>query len=131
VILATCTRIDTDLTFRLEEALVDSMEWMHLRRHWVIVVAIVASVLDLLLTQSILTIVGGLVNDPGRAEQNPLMAAVIMTWWAWPLRVGVPVVALLHDLKVKNYGVITAAAGMYACVVIWNTHILYSLRGLT
>lgn len=126
MILTACTRLDTELTFRLEEASADSQAWMRSRRYWLAAVAIIASVLDLVLTQSILSAVAGLTGDQP-AEANPLMASVVMTWWAWPLRVGVPFVAVLHDLKVGNFGVIAAAAGMYGCVVVWNTAIFLEL----
>ena len=50
-----------------------------------------------------------------------------MTWWAWPLRVGIPALAVARDLKAKNYSLITTAAALYAAVVFWNTSILLSL----
>ncbi len=35
--------------------------------------------------------------------------------------------AVIRDLKAKNYGLITTAAGLYGAVVIWNTFMLLSL----
>lgn len=127
MILTACTRLDTELTFRLEPAIADSLAWMHARRYAIAVVAIVASVLDLVLTQTILTMVHGL---PGAqpAEANPLMASVVMTWWAWPLRVGIPALAVVRDLRARNYTLITTAAALYAAVVIWNTHMLITVQ---
>ncbi len=126
MILATCTRFDTSLTGWLEPAVAGSHHWMHRRRSWLAGVTLIASVLDLVLTQTILTMVADL---PGiqPAEANPLMASVVMTWWAWPLRVGIPTLAVLRDLKANNYGLITTAACLYGAVVIWNTSILLSL----
>lgn len=126
MILATCTRFDTSLTARLEPAVADSHEWMHRRRSWLAGVTIMASILDLVLTQTILTMVAGRAGVQP-AEANPLMASVVMTWWAWPLRVGIPMLAVIRDLKAKNYGLITTAAGLYGAVVIWNTFMLLSL----
>lgn len=128
MILAACTRIDTGLTFRLEPALADSLAWMHSRRFVLAAVAVIASVLDLILTQTILTMVHGL---PGAqpAEANPLMASVVMTWWAWPLRVGIPMLAVARDLRAGNYTLITTAAALYAAVVIWNTNMLITVQG--
>ncbi len=126
MILTTCTRIDTGLTLRLEPAVAEAQDWMHRRRLWLAAVALIASVLDLVLTQTILTIVADRAGVQP-AEANPLMASVIMTWWAWPLRVGIPALAVARDLKAKNYSLITTAAALYAAVVIWNTSILLSL----
>lgn len=128
MILALSTRADTALTFRLADAVADSEAWMHSRRFVLAVVVVVASVLDLVLTQTILTMVHGL---PGAqpAEANPLMAGVVMTWWAWPLRVGIPVVAITRDLRVGNYTLITFAAALYTTVVIWNTNMLVTVQG--
>lgn len=121
------TRLDTELTFRLPPAIVESHEWMRRRRHVIALVVIVASVLDLVLTQTILSMVQGL---PGHqpAEANPFMAGVVMTWWAWPFRVGIPAVAVVRDLRAGNYTLITVAAALYTAVVIWNTHIFYMVR---
>ena len=126
MILAACTRADTALSYRLEDAFADSAAWMRRRRVWLATVVIVASVLDLVLTQSILAAVHDL---PGHqpAEANPLMAGIVMTWWAWPLRVGIPALAVVRDLRAGNYGLITVAAGLYACVVTWNTHMLWAI----
>ena len=89
MILAACTRFDTGMTFRLEPAIADSRDWMHRRRLWLAGVALGASVLDLVLTQTILTLVATRTGAQP-AEANPFMASVVMTWWAWPLRIGIP-----------------------------------------
>ena len=89
MLLATCTRFDTGLTLRLEPAVADSEEWMRRRRRWLAAVALVTSVLDLVLTQTILTLVATR-SGVQPAEANPLMAPIVMTWWAWPFRVGIP-----------------------------------------
>lgn len=127
MLLAACTRIDTELALHLDDAIADSEAWMHRRRVWLAVVVLFMSVLDLVLTQTIL----GLVADrPGiqPAEANPLMAPVVMSWWAWPLRVGIPAVAVYRDMRRGNYGLITTAAGLYGAVVIWNTHMLLAVQ---
>ncbi len=49
---------------------------------------------------------------------EPAMASVVMTWW--PLRVGIPALAVSRDLRAKSYGLITTAAALYGLVVIWN-----------
>lgn len=126
MILAACTQIDTSLTMRLEPAVAESQDWMHRRRIWLASVALVASILDLALTQTILTLVADRTGAQP-AEANPLMAAVIMTWWAWPLRVGIPALAVVRDLRARNYGLITTAAALYAAVVVWNTCLLLTL----
>jgi hypothetical protein len=126
VILAVCTRLDTGLTELLEPALADSERWMSQRRVWIAAVALLASALDLVLTQTILSLVGDRTGAQP-AEANPLMASVVMTWWAWPLRVGVPALAVIRDLRSRSYGLITTAATLYAGVVIWNTHMLWTV----
>lgn len=124
--LALSTRIDTDLGYRLEEVMADNTVWMTKRRYALAGIAILASVLDLVLTQTILTIVADLTGHQP-AEANPLMASFVMTWWAWPLRVGVPMLAVARDLRAGNYGLITCAAGLYVCVITWNVYMLWSL----
>jgi hypothetical protein len=89
-------------------------------------VALLASALDLVLTQTILSLVADRTGAQP-AEANPLMASVVMTWWAWPLRVGVPALAVIRDLRSRSYGLITTAATLYAGVVIWNTHMLWTV----
>lgn len=126
MILAACTQIDTSLTMRLEPAVAESQDWMHRRRIWLASVALGASVLDLVLTQTILTLVADRTGAQP-AEANPLMASVVMTWWAWPLRVGIPALAVVRDLRARNYGLITTASALYAAVVIWNTCLLLTL----
>jgi hypothetical protein len=126
MLLATCTRLDTGLTHRLAPAVADSEEWMHRRRGWLASVALVASVLDLVLTQTILTVVATR-SGVQPAEANPLMAPIVMSWWAWPIRVGIPALAVLRDLRRGNYGLITLAAGLYGLVVVWNLFMLLRL----
>lgn len=126
MLLAACTRLDTGMTTRLEPALADSTEWMRARRRWLAGVALGASVLDLLLTQTILTLVAHRTGVQP-AEANPLMAPVVMTWWAWPLRVGIPALAVARDLHRRNYGLITTAAALYGAVVVWNLCLLLRL----
>lgn len=123
MLLDACTRIDTDLTCRLEPALADSRDWMQRRHVWLAGVVIVTSILDLLLTQTILALVADRTGHQP-AEANPLMAPVVMTWWAWPLRVGIPALAVLRDLRTRSYGLITTAAGIYGLVVVWNAFML-------
>jgi hypothetical protein len=119
MLLATCTRLDTGMTLRLEPAIADSEDWMRRRRRWLAGVALGASVLDLVLTQTILTLVATR-SGVQPAEANPLMAGIVMTWWAWPFRVGIPAIAVARDLRRGNYGLITLAAGLYGLVVVWN-----------
>jgi hypothetical protein len=128
MLLQTCTRIDTEVTTRLEPAMDESRAWMHRRRAWLAAVVIITSILDLLLTQMILSLVADRTgNQP--AEANPLMASVVMTWWAWPLRVGIPALAVLRDLRAHSYGLITTAAGLYGAVVVWNTFMYLEVTG--
>ena len=126
MLLATCTRLDTGMSLRLEPAIAESEEWMHRRRRWLAGVALLTSVLDLVLTQTILTLVASR-SGVQPAEANPLMASVVMTWWAWPVRVGVPALAVARDLHRGNYGLITLAAGLYGLVVVWNLFMLLRL----
>jgi hypothetical protein len=126
MLLATCTRLDTGLTIRLEPAIAESEEWMHRRRRWLAGVALLTSVLDLVLTQTILTMVAAR-SGVQPAEANPLMAPIVMTWWAWPFRVGIPALAVARDLHRRNYGLITLAAGLYGVVVVWNLSMLLRL----
>jgi Domain of unknown function (DUF5658) len=126
MILAACTRFDTGLTIRLEPAVAESLEWMRRRRLWLAGVALGASVLDLVLTQTILTLVADR-SGAQPAEANPIMASVVMTWWAWPLRVGVPALVVSRDLRTHRYGLITTAAALYGLVVVWNLCLYLSL----
>jgi hypothetical protein len=119
MILAACTRFDTGMTVRLEPAVAESREWMERRRIWLAGVALGASVLDLVLTQTILTLVASRTGAQP-AEANPLMASVVMTWWAWPIRIGIPALAVSRDLRNHRYGLITTAAALYGAVVVWN-----------
>ncbi len=127
MLLYACTRIDTELSLNLREAIADSREWMHRRRVWLAVVVLGMSVLDLVLTQTILGMVEGRLGVQP-AEANPLMAHVVMSWWAWPLRVGIPAIAVYRDLRRRNYALITTAAALYGAVVVWNTHMLLAVQ---
>jgi hypothetical protein len=120
MLLAARARLDLELMTRLEPAIADSRAWMHRRRAWLAGVVVITSILDLLLTQMILSLVADRTGHQP-AEANPLMASVVMTWWAWPLRVGVPAIAVLRDMRARSYGLMTTAAGLYGAVVIWNT----------
>lgn len=123
MLLAACTWIDTELTLRLEPAVADSLAWMRERRIWLAVVVLVTSVLDLLLTQTLLALAEQRA-DLHLAEANPFMAPVVMSWWAWPLRVGIPLLAVVRDMRAGRYGLVTVAAALYGAVVVWNTHLL-------
>lgn len=124
--LAACTRIDTALTLELPPAIDDSLKWMHSRRRVIAIVAIVASVLDLVLTQTILTHVAGATGQQP-AEANPFMAPIVMSWWAWPFRVGIPCLAVARDMRAGRYALITTAAALYSAVVIWNANMLHAV----
>lgn len=128
MILAACTRVDTALALALPPALDDSQAWMRSRRFVLAAVAVLASVLDLVLTQTILSVVAGRTGAQP-AEANPFMAPIVMTWWAWPFRVGIPCLAIVRDLRAGNYALITTAAGLYGLVVVWNTNILLTIHG--
>jgi hypothetical protein len=119
MLLEACAHLDLELTNRLEPAFEDSRAWMQRRRRWLAGVTLGASVLDLVLTQTILTLVAAR-SGVQPAEANPFMAPLVMSWWAWPLRVGVPALAVLRDLHARNYGLITTAAALYGAVVVWN-----------
>lgn len=126
MLLAARSRIETELTYRLEPAVADSRAWMRRRHAWLAAVVLVTSILDLLLTQTILTLVADRTGHQP-VEANPLMAPVVMTWWAWPLRVGIPALAVLRDLRTHHYGLITTAAGLYGLVVVWNAFMLFEV----
>jgi hypothetical protein len=121
--LAACTRFD----LWLGDEFAESQTWMHSRRRQLAAVAIIASVLDLVLTQTILTLVADRTGVQP-AEANPLMAGIVMTWWAWPFRVGIPCLAVVRDIRAGNYGLITTAAALYTCVIVWNTWMLYQVN---
>jgi hypothetical protein len=123
--LALATRFDTWLWF----SELESKEWMQQRRLWLAVMVVAASVADLYLTQSILTLVHGL-SGHQPAEANPFMAGLVMTWWAWPIRVGIPCLAVVRDLRAGNYGLITFAAAVYSLVVVWNLGMLVQVEQL-
>jgi hypothetical protein len=101
---------------------------LHDRRYLLAIAVVGFSFLDVLLTQTILTMAA---SQPGvhPGEANAFMAPIIMTWWAWPIRVGLPILALLRDFKTRNYNLILFAAFLYAVVVAWNTHMLMLVSG--
>lgn len=72
------------------------------------------SVVDLLITQTILS------ATSGHSEANPIMAPFVMSWWAWPIRVGIPIIAVARDLRKGNHDLILFAAALYGMVVAWN-----------
>lgn len=101
-------------------------------RWWIVTYLVAFSVLDLLLTQHILTLVAGLTGEqPG--EANPVMAPIVMSWWAWPVRVGIPLVIALADIRPSkvstNISHATFGALLYGGVVAWNCHQYALLQG--
>lgn len=95
----------------------------HAERHrWTLAtLVIVFSVLDLALTQTILTMVED-VTGKTVGEANALMAPIVMTWWAWPVRVGIPALIVARDLRRGNYQLMLFAVILYGAVVAWNLH---------
>jgi hypothetical protein len=92
------------------------------RWRWVVAFFIVAfSVADLVLTQTILTAVESLTGDQP-SEANPIMAPIVMSWWAWPVRIGIPVLAVIRDVKRQNYSLMAFAFLLYGAVVAWNSY---------
>ncbi len=88
---------------------------------WYLAAAIIVfSVLDLLLTQTILTIVEA--NFGEQAEANPIMAPFVMTWWAWPIRIGVPCLIVARHLRGRCYNVMAFGALLFGAVVAWNSY---------
>lgn len=118
---AACMRTDAWLTAHWTLYQPRFLADLHASR-FVLALAVVAfSILDLLLTQSILTMVEGRAGvQPG--EANALMAPVVMTWFAWPIRVGIPIIAVVRDLVQRNYLLMWTGFLLYGVVVAWNTH---------
>lgn len=102
----------------------------HKFRYVLAFLVVALSVADLVLTQTILTMVEGRTGvQPG--EANALMAPIIMTWWAWPLRVGIPLIMIVHDLRKNNHWLMFVAVLLYGAVVAWNTHMLMIVQAAT
>lgn len=121
MILLLSTRLDTWMTMTWYDLQAWGLAAGH-RFRWVIAAAVVVfSVADLLLTQTILTMVEGRTGvQPG--EYNALMAPIVMTWWAWPIRVGIPLIMVIRDLRRDNHWLMFCGAVIYGAVVAWNTH---------
>jgi hypothetical protein len=93
------------------------------RYRWIVAALVVVfSCLDLYLTQTILTLVEHATGD-APSEANPIMAPIVLSWWAWPVRVGIPILAVLRDIRKQNYHLMLFAVALYGCVCIWNTHV--------
>ncbi len=114
----------TVLRARREDRLTSSYVWLRARRRWLAAIVIVTSVLDLVLTQTILAHAQAL-HGVEAAEANPMMSDLVMTWWAWPIRVGIPMLIVARGLRLGRYAVLAAATGVYGAVVIWNTYTLW------
>lgn len=116
-----CMQADAWLTSQWVATRTRFLADLHASRYVLALGVIAFSVLDLLLTQTILSMVDGHSEvQPG--EANALMAPIVMTWWAWPIRVGIPLVAVARDLHQQNYNLMWAGFLLYAAVVVWNTH---------
>lgn len=103
-------------------ALADQIKAAAHRHRWLIAFLVVGfSIGDLLLTQTILTEIHG---DPrfSKGEANFLMAPIVMTWWIWPIRVGIPILAVIRDIRAKNYNLMLFAAVLYGAVCAWNSY---------
>lgn len=126
--IALSRRADAWMTARYITWLPRFKEELHESRYALFALVIVLSVLDLTLTQSILTMVEGLSGvQPG--EANALMAPIVMTWWAWPIRVGVPAIIAFRDLRKKQYNLMFTGCLLYGAVVIWNAYMYLLVRG--
>lgn len=122
-----CTRIDTATTLWWEDE-IDRTRAGLARWRWPIAVGVILfSVADLAITQTILTMVHGMNAAP--SEANPIMAPIVMSWWAWPVRVGIPLLATIRDLRRGNHQLMAYAFLLYAAVVGWNLHVLNILGG--
>jgi hypothetical protein len=120
-VLSTYVRANNWVTFSWEQ----SGSWISFQCHrfrWVLATLILLfSVADLVLTQTILTMVEEITGS-AVGEANALMAPIVMTWWAWPIRVGVPLIIVIRDMKNGNYNLMLAGTILYGAVVAWNTH---------
>ncbi len=93
---------------------------MHRSRFVLAFLILAFSVADLLLTQTILTMVHEITGETV-GEANALMAPIVMTWWAWPIRVGIPLIVVVRDLRQRNYSLMLTGCLLYGAVVAWNT----------
>ena len=93
---------------------------MHRGRFLLAFLVVAFSVADLLLTQTILTMVEEITGETV-GEANAFMAPIVMTWWAWPIRVGIPLIAVIRDLRHHEYTLMLTACLLYGAVVAWNT----------
>lgn len=119
-----CMQTDAWLTSQWVDLRPKMNSVMHTGRYVLAFLVIAFSVADLLLTQTILTMVEGRTGvQPG--EANALMAPIVMTWWAWPLRVGIPLIVVVRDLRKHNYNLMLCGCVLYGAVVAWNTHMYF------
>lgn len=66
------------------------MAYQEKLRFWAAVTVLVASIVDLTLTQHLL--------DDGHQEANPVMASIVSTNWAWAPKAGFPALLVLGCL---------------------------------
>jgi Domain of unknown function (DUF5658) len=102
-------------------------------RWWIVAYLVTFSILDLVLTQNILSLVASRTGQQP-AEANPIMAPIVMSWWAWPVRVGIPLLIALADIRpskvTTNISHAAFGAILYGAVVAWNTH-MYQIVSMT
>lgn len=127
LVLRISTHVDTWMTWTWARLTQRAQSLAHRYRYLLAFLVIAFSVGDLLLTQTILSMVEHKTGvQPG--EANALMAPIVMTWWAWPIRVGIPLLICIRDLRRKNYQLMLVGATLYAAVVMWNAHMLQIVR---
>lgn len=114
-------RFDAWLTSTWVTTAASVSQQLHRWRWGLALFVVLFSIADLLLTQSILTMVHG--RGMELSEANPVMDPVIMSWWAWPIRVGIPLVVVVRDLRRQNYNLMAFAFLLYGAVVAWNAYI--------
>lgn len=122
-----CMRADAWMTSCWTVVHPKMLSAMHRGRFFLAFLVVALSVADLLLTQTILSMVEDITGDTV-GEANALMAPIVMTWWAWPLRVGVPLIMVIRDLRQDNNWLMFFACTLYAAVVAWNTHMYFIVR---
>jgi hypothetical protein len=98
-------------------------EMVRRRQRDILAITIVLlNVADLLVTQYILR------THPASREGNGLVAAFIMSPWAWVPKVGLPIGVLASasrkKVTVMNYYGLFAVWGIYWGVIAWNLHII-------
>lgn len=100
------------------------INWLHIRYayadlrdyRWLLAIGVIVfSALDLWITQSLLSLYDA------RSEGNPVMVHIIMTWFAWPIRVGVPLICVTRDLRRQRYELLLFAFTLYGTVIAWNS----------